>query len=167
VLNCTTLEEHGGGNIISEEPIEDGSRLADHIIEAPRYLRIEGVISPYADNPVDQAVSSFGIITDTLQTKKFRSASDYAADVWARIRALAASRDVFDVTTDREYYKSMVFESYSCSDANNAGTTFLSATLRQVQFASTKSEPFADPAVADTVDKPDNVGSQPMEAIAS
>lgn len=165
MLNCTTSEEHSGGNIISEEPIEDGSRLADHVIEAPRYLRLEGVISPYADGPVSQAISSFGVITDQLQNKRFRTASDYAADVWARIRALAASREPFDVVTDREYYPSMVFESYSCTDTNNAGTTFLSATLRQLQFAFTTSEEFAEASVADTTKKPSDVGAQPLEAL--
>jgi len=165
VLNCTIRERHSGDIAISEAPIEDGSTLADHALILPKVLEIEGVISPYPDNPADQIRMAAGFVADSIRRGKPRSSADYAADVWARIRALASSLETFDVTTDREHYKSMLFEHYECTDTNNAGTTFLIATLRQVQFAKTKFEPFPSDDVKDPLSSTADVGVQQMEAL--
>ena len=165
VLNCTMRERHGGAFAISDAPIEDGSFITDHAIELPRILDIDAVISPFPDNPVDELRSAYSFIRDSIQTQSFRSPLDYAADVWARIRALASSMEPFEVTTDREHYKQMIFESYECIDANNPGSTFLTATLRQVQFAKTRTDTFSAADQANELDATDDVGVQSTEVL--
>lgn len=156
VLNCTTMELHGGDFIITEAPIEDGSVLTDHRIEQPRRLEMEAIISPYPDNLVDQLTG------EGLAAK--RNAASYYRSVWARIRAIASSNETFEVITDREVYSNMTFESYRDPE-DNKGIIRLSAVLREIQIATVLRERFLADSFVDIGGNSADVGLQGLSPL--
>lgn len=155
VLNCTTMEVHGGEFEISLSPLEDGAVLSDHRIELPRVLQMEAIITPYPDNIVDQVRSSIAQV---------KLGQDYYRTVWANVRALASSNEVVEVITGIEIYTSMTFASYSHTEQNE-GIIRLQATLRQVQFASVLRAKYLSPSFSDIGGNSDDVGAQGVEAL--
>lgn len=156
VLNCTLREVHSKEFYISKSPIEDGSVITDHRISLPRILHLEGIISPYPDNPIDQFRGEAG--------RNRRNSKEYFRDVWSRLLALSESKEPFDVYTEAEVYKNMVFERLS-DTKENKGIVQLSAVLHQIQTAKVRVEQYVAPSMTDTISPVDNLGLQETPAL--
>ena len=154
-LNCTMREVHGGSYTIASAPVEESDRIStDHVLKNPVMLEIEGVISQYADNIVDQLRGISGR-SDYAQV-------DYMRSAWARIEALADSRVPFEVVTDRKVYSNMLFVSYQHEDTPEGDAIKLRAMLQQIQVALIYRESTASPAVADALSSTTALGQQPV-----
>lgn len=155
VLNCTLSERHGRRYAISESPIENGATITDHALKLPRVLDLVGVLSPYPDN-IQQALAN--------KASAFVGQNGFpdARGTWARIVALADSRIPFDVYTNLELYRNMMFESFEHTedDQTSGSIITLVATLRQVQFAATISELNIADSVLNNLSSADDVGLQ-------
>ena len=151
ICNCTINERHGGRYLISDSPVEDGTVLTDHVIRAPIILDMVAIFSPYPDNIVDNIRA------------QVRGDQD-AKGLWARIRALADSRETFDVYTVLELYRSMIFESFEHTEQDE-GIIRLQATLRQIQVVKTLTDAYVAPSVMDNLSSSSDVGLQPTSPL--
>ena len=164
VMNCTTSEVHGAQYALSDSPIENGSVLTDHKIRLPRVLQMQAIFSPYADNIVDQERGRAQQIDTLARTREAtrNPGSSYYQTVWSRIRALADSNETFEIITELEVYKSMVFAEFNHTEQNE-GIIRLNATLREIQFSSVRRDLFVKENMADIATGGDDVGLQNLE----
>lgn len=142
VTNCTLSEVHGASYEISTSPVENGTTLTDNVIRRPIMLSMEAIFSPYPDNIIDQFRDA-----DSVDTRA----------TWARIRALADSLEPFEVYTQLQVYKNMMFVEFSHTEQDE-GIIRLQATLQQIQIAGVSNDSYIAESVMDKMLKSTDAG---------
>jgi len=101
-FDATLDELHEWKNEVTQNPVETGSPITDHIIEKPDKLRLQGVIT---NSPLRGEFAGQYFGGDT-QSPRIQTAFD-------AIRELHKSRDVVVVYTKHAIYTDMAIESVS------------------------------------------------------
>ena len=101
-FDATLDELHEWKNEVTQNPVETGSPISDHVIEKPDKLRLQGVIT---NSPLrgEFAGQYFGGDTESPRIQT----------AFEAIRELVKSRDVVVVYTKHAIYTDMVIESVS------------------------------------------------------
>lgn len=116
-LDVTDSEEYEKQYTVTDNPIEDGSNVTDHIQEQPDQVTIGGIISA---TPISDEDIYIGRTTDLL----------------AQLETIAASGVPFDVFGRVKTYKSMLITGISASSSNDTGLSLrMSITLKRVRIA--------------------------------
>lgn len=149
-MHALVSESPQFNTLVTENPVEDGSRMSDHVVNQPMVLQLEGL---FTDTPVALldalAAGAGGLLADQI------GASDAVAGLTAvsagvllrNIRpglsktkfkllvALQTTREPFEVVTGLDIYTNMVFESLSARRAPEDGKSLrFTATLREVRI---------------------------------
>lgn len=124
-LDVSLSETHTANAEVTDNPVEDGTLVSDHIILKPKSLAIEGLVT---ETPIRflsgirDALSDSGV--PRVQT----------AD--QKMNELLETREPFDVVTGLKKYSDMVLTSYVVNRQPARGLELrFSATLRRIQFA--------------------------------
>lgn len=125
-------EEHTSEVEITENPVEDGGIIADHIIVLPKTLEMEIGISDVTLDPAGFPAN------DPFSSIVSRSAT--ALDV---LEGLQESKSIFNVQTGLKYRQNMVLKRVGAfTDKDSAGVLFGKLSLREVQIVTTESVTF-------------------------
>jgi len=124
-LDVSLQETHSMDAEVTDNPVEDGTLVSDHIILKPQALNIEGLVT---ETPIRflsgirDALSDSGV--PRVQT----------AD--QKMQELYKTREPFDVMTGLREYKNMVLTSYVVNRAPARGMSLrFTATMREIKFA--------------------------------
>jgi len=111
---------------LTENPVENGANINDHIIIEPMTFTVEGVVSNIS--------SSFaGQFTRIPQT--FTKGNTKAQEAWKELLELQVSRVPFTLVQGLKEYKNIVILSLSESqDKDTSNGLFFSATMKEIVF---------------------------------
>ena len=114
-LDLTLRQGHGAEVEVSENPIETGAEIADHVVDVPDVLTIQG------------------LQTDTPPIGGFPGRATLA---WRRLKALVRRHELVDVITSTERYRNMMLLRLDMPIAEpQEKAKRFTLTLRQIQFA--------------------------------
>lgn len=135
VIDATVSEEHMSSCDVSDNPIEGGADVADHVQMKPAQLTIEGVIS---DTPLGYAI--IGNIQNLVRSiTTLFGASSRSQDAFDAMIELQKSRQPFTVITSLKRYTNMILVELSVPrTAQTGGAIHFRATMREVFIAQTQ-----------------------------
>ena len=136
VIDATVSEEHLSEAELTENPVEDGVVVTDHVHLKPAQLTIQGVIS---DSPLGYAV--IGNIQNLVRSvSALFGRSSRSIDAYNDLFNLQKSRQPFTVTTGLKRYKNMIMTSLSVPRTAQTGRAIhFSATMREIRIVKSKS----------------------------
>jgi len=131
IVDATVSEEHVSECDVTENPVEDGAKITDHVQIKPKKLTIEGVIS---DAPLGYAVigniQNLVRSVSTLFGKKSRS-----QDAFDDLIKLQESRKPFTVTTGLKRYTNMIMENLSVPRTSQTGAAIhFKAVMKEIRI---------------------------------
>jgi len=106
-LDAVLEESHDWQAEVSMNPVEDGSPVADHVIEQPDKLRIRGFIS---ENPI--------VVSNSIINSRNGGATKLAFDM---MRDLIKSRNTVSVYTKYHVYTDMVITGLNIPRSSSTG----------------------------------------------
>lgn len=135
VVDATVSEEHLSEAELTENPVEDGAVVTDHVHLKPAQLTIQGVIS---DSPLGYAV--IGNIQNLVRSvSSLFGKSSRSVDAYNDLLALQKSRQPFTVTTGLKRYKNMIMTSLSVPRTAQTGRAIhFTATMREIRIVKSK-----------------------------
>jgi hypothetical protein len=144
-LDATVNEVFTASASVTENPVEDGSNVCDHVREEPDELQIEGIIS---NTPIMPMASLYNVPTR-------------AEDAYSALLDLMSARAAITVSTPKGDYEDMVMTSLSRTRNAAAGdAAHVSIKLRKIRkVASTEVGAPKRPATVQKKRKP--LGKQP------
>jgi len=159
-VDASISESHVTSADITENPVEEGAKITDHVQIKPKQLTMTGVIS---DSPINFAVvdnitGAANTIFNALgKTKR-------SIDAYNRLVDLQNTREPFTVTTGLTVYNNMILSSLQVDrEATKANAIYFTATLQEIRIAKTQAivstENLAD-SVKNLGAKKSNLGNQ-------
>jgi len=136
VVDATVSEEHVSTADLTENPVEDGAKVTDHVQLKPSQLTIEGVIS---DTPLGYAV--IGNIQNLVRSvATLFGRSSRSTDAFNNLRKLQESRKPFTVITGLKRYTNMIMTDLSVPrTATTGGAIHFRAVMKEIRIVKSKS----------------------------
>lgn len=131
---------------ITQNPIEDGSSITDHVNLEPRKVTINGLIS---ETPlsISKAITNTAItavagqiLPEFLQgsiVSLFQNSSDRVQDGYKVLKELWENKNPFSIQTNLELYENMIIQSLSIPETVERGLRF-TMTLQQIKVVTTE-----------------------------
>ena len=165
VLDCCESEDHVYKADVTENPIEDGSSVSDHVSLKPVTLKIDGLVSdsPIGFAIIGTALNVFNSIKQLFGTQsRSKSAMDSLIKLWK-------DRTPFTVVTNLKRYDNMVISELEFPYTSDTGHGIdIRCEMVQVSIVKSKilnSTPTV--AAAPLVKSVADLGSQSTEAITA
>lgn len=118
-FDTVVLETHRAEMVITDNPVETGVVISDHMYRQPRTLSI------------DAAVSDVRLINEGFD--RFESEAGRSSAAWDYLNKLMESAEPFSVQTGLKLYESMVIASLTVDqNKSSAAVLFFRADLREV-----------------------------------
>lgn len=118
IPDVSVHEEHVAESEITDNPIEGGGFVTDHIQDLPTVLSIE----------IGHSNAPANLLSDRNPIRHLT--------IWAKLEALKATQIPFIVVTSLKRYNNMIIQRMSLPrDKDSTTVSYISLTLRQVEFA--------------------------------
>jgi len=151
-LDCSVSESHDRSSIVTDNEVEDGASVTDHVRLNPIKLTIEGIIT---DSPISAIQSLGGLVAETFAQKKTDNpvlaslAASGAGSVigllfnsdrspeaaFEALEELWQKREPFKVVTKLKRYESMVIESLTAPRSKEVGRALrFTMALKQIRI---------------------------------
>ncbi len=148
-IDVSIREIHSLRANITRFPVEEGASITDHIINQPRTLTIDGLIS---DTPSDlYTLVTPGLVSGFASTPPSLEAFDTMKSWWG-------NKQILDVQTGLDVYKNMIINNFSFpKDANTGRALRFTISLEEIRRVS--SVVSQSPAVLDGAGATETLGS--------
>jgi hypothetical protein len=120
LLDAILSEGHSLSNTVTKYPVETGATITDHILNAPRQLTLECLVtnSPLRarnKKPVDLGVNSDDFLKTSGKNPQAaaKPANNYAQQAFKALEAMHAARQPVTVVTRMKTYRNMAIDSLS------------------------------------------------------
>lgn len=160
VLDASISEDHVKECEVTENPVEEGAKITDHVQIKPAMLTIEGIISDY---PIGFPIIGNVLNAASTVSNIFDQTSSRSIDAYNQLVKLMDDRQPFTVVTSLKKYESMVFESISVPRTVQSGRALhFTAKLKQIRIVSSQTGPSTTPkaGVKNIAKKASDKGSQ-------
>jgi len=138
VIDATVREEHSSTCEVSENPVEEGADVTDHVYVRPPMLSIEGVIT---DTPLGFAAISNvqNLVTEASNifgfNNPFGGSGSRSIDAFNSLVNLQKTRKPFTVLTGLKRYENMILEDLHVPRTAETGNAIhFTANFRQVRL---------------------------------
>lgn len=162
-LDASVSEEHLSTAELTDNPVEDGAKITDHVQIQPKQLTIEGVVSDFPLGYLEIGnIMNLGRTVMSLFGKSSRS-----VDAYNKLVKLQEKREPFTVVTGLKRYKNMILTELSVPRTAETGKSLqFRAVLREIRIAKTGSVggSFADD-IADKAQSLADKGQQVTDAV--
>ena len=130
VVDAFINETHTFSSEITEDPIESGGTIVDHVYQMPFSLSIEGIIS-------NTPMSLIGLTVFDSVDRYFKDESNnFASNAFAKIEDVFKRREAISIATSLKTYDNMVLESLSVERGGGQQESLrFSCTARQIKLA--------------------------------
>lgn len=129
-VDAVLSETHNFTRQVTENPVENGSPIADHIIENPTTLEIKAIIT---DQPIKGLVDAY---SEGFQRQL--AGSRYTYDAFLALKYMHLNKIYLTVYTEYEHYENMVVEAISIPRQMEDGEALIfTISLKQVRVVST------------------------------
>lgn len=143
-LDASLSETHNRTATITDNEVEDGSIISDHVKLSPKTLSINGMVSDTPVSILGLGVSTddvLGAANDFLDGKKagseglVKNQTRTPKEAWQYLNELMENRTPFSVVTALQRYENMILTSLSAPrSAQNGKSLVFNAELRQIQI---------------------------------
>lgn len=116
-VDAVLSENHTFSREVTTNPTENGSPIADHIIDQADRLEIQAIVT---DQPIKGLLENVESAVDNLL-----GGSKYTADCFAALLKFKEYKGVLAVYTDYRYYEDMVIESININRAPDDGEALI------------------------------------------
>lgn len=158
-LDAAIHEDHVHESDITENPVEEGVEVTDHVQLKPAQLTIEGVIT---DAPLGYSI--IGNIQNLVRSvQSLFGASSRSVDAFNKLLDLRQKREPFTVVTGLKSYDNMIFSRLSVPrEAATGNAIHFTAEMKQIRIVESKtiSNPPRRGDVADRASKTKDNGQQ-------
>lgn len=149
-IDAVLNETHKFDTLVTENPIEDGSAITDHIVNLPFILEMQGRFTDTPFNFLQVIASSTVGLAAQLTVGEIAAGLTAAATAallgeqrpglaktkFQLLVALQSTRDVISVVTGLTTYENMVLESLSAPRAEQDGQSLrFTASFREIKIA--------------------------------
>jgi len=131
-FDAVVQESHEHRNLITENPIEDGSIVSDHKTALPFVLNISGLLT---DTPIAKNIPLFGAIF---------SSEGRARKLMDDIVKIDGENVLFTIITGMKAYKNLLFEELTPQRGSEDSAVRFQAKCKQIQAVSKSGEFFTD-----------------------
>ena len=131
-FDAVVQESHEHRNLITENPIEDGSIVSDHKTKLPFVLNISGLLT---DTPIAKNIPLFGAIN---------SSEGRARKLMDDIVKIDEEDILFTIITGIKAYKNLLFEELTPQRGSEDSAVRFQAKCKQVQVVTKSGEFFTD-----------------------
>ena len=131
-FDAVVQESHEHRNLITENPIEDGSIVSDHKTKLPFVLNISGLLT---DTPIAKNIPLFGAIN---------SSEGRARKLMDSIVKIDEEDVLFTIITGIKAYKNLLFEELTPQKGSEDSAVRFQAKCKQVQVVTKSGEFFTD-----------------------
>lgn len=164
VVDATVSETHLSSCDLTENPVEDGAKITDHVQLKPSELTIEGVIS---DSPLGYAV--VGNIQNLVRsTKSLFGGSSRSIDAYNDLLLLQKSRQPFTVITGLKRYENMIMTELSVPRTAQTGNAIhFRASMKEIRIVKSKTTGLSSVAssVKSLAQKAKDLGQKVTDAV--
>lgn len=135
VIDATVQETHDGTADITENPVEEGAKITDHVQVNSEELTIEGVIT---DTPFGYPV--IGNIQNIINNvASLFGRTSRSVDAFNKLVELKEKREPFTVFTGLKRYESMVIASLSVVRTAQSGKAInFNCVMRKIRIVSSQ-----------------------------
>ena len=135
VIDATLRETHISSSDITENPVEEGAKITDHVQNKPDELIMEGVIS---DSPLGFPILGNIInIVNTVTT--LFGQSSRSQDGYNKLRELKTKRVPFTVITGLKRYENMVIKDLNIDRTATTGKSInFRAVIKEIRIVSSQ-----------------------------
>lgn len=143
-FDSTPRERHSGRAEPTDNPVEDGGVVSDHVVDVPDEVEIQGMIS---NRPI------LALASERARSVLGGTIEERAADAYELIRRFRKARALVQVATELREYEDMLILSEDVTRDRNTGK-ILDITVRLREFRTATVQTVASPEPIDPVDKP-------------
>jgi hypothetical protein len=131
VVDASISEDHLTSCDVTDNPVEDGAKITDHVQIKPAELSMDGVIT---DNPLGYAI--IGNIQNVKRTVEgLFGKSSRSIDQYNELTKLQSSRQPFTVVTGLKRYKNMIMEELSVTRTAQSGKSIhFRAKMKEIRI---------------------------------
>lgn len=167
VIDATVSEDHNASCDLTENPVEEGAKITDHVQINPVQLTVEGVIT---DSPLGYAV--IGNIQNFIRSVStiFGATSPRSLDAFDELLALQKSRRPFTVLTSLKRYQNMILTDLSVPRTIQTGKALhFKAVMKEIRIvkSATSSAPRVSKATKALSAATKNAGNKVSDAVSS
>ena len=127
VVDVVLTEQHTADNVVTSNPVEQGSPISDHVIVQPDVVEISAEVSNYDGN-------------------ESQSLGERAKTAWQQLKKLRNDRNLLRITTHHETYENMAIVSIGAEHVPGfTGRVRLTAKFQKVDvtnFSGAQIDPF-------------------------
>lgn len=133
-IDASVSETHSDTSDVTENPVEQGAKITDHVQIKPKQLTIQGVIS---DTPINFAfVDNVAGAINTV--KSYLGGTTRSIDAYNRLVDIQRKRDPITVITGLRVYSNMILQNISVNRTATTGkAVHFTAELREIRIAGT------------------------------
>jgi hypothetical protein len=148
-FDATIREIHTGVTTMTDHPVEDGSVVADHAVDAPDEIELAAMVS---NRPI------LALAAERSRSVLGGPAQDRANDAFRELDRARRAKELHQVITDLKTYDDMMITSLSVTRDKDS-LEILDCTIRLRQFRVATVEAVEAPEPVSTVDSPEpNLG---------
>jgi hypothetical protein len=129
---------------VTENPVEFGANMNDHIITEPMAFTVTGIVSNISSNKIGQFLRVPTIFSQGITKSK---------EAWEALLKLQANGSLFELVQGLKTYSNVTILSLNHnSDKDTANGLFFTATMKEIIFAGAEiitKEQFTEPDIAD------------------
>lgn len=123
-IDCSVSEMHSFENEVTENPVERGAAVADHIRQKQNFVTVTGIVS---NTPITQ------------EEREATDANQRAEAAFTRLLELRAGGQLITVVTKKRTYRNAAVASLTVPvDGGQGDALFFSATFREVRIVDSK-----------------------------
>ena len=161
VIDATVSEDHNSSCNVTDNPVEDGAKVTDHVQLKPAELTIQGVIT---DAPL-----GFAVIGNIQQVRNIiQGQSARSIDAYNDLLALQKSRRPFTVLTSLKRYENMILVDLSVPRTAQTGRSIhFSAKMKQIRIVENLITGISRSNIPGLAKATRNVGQQVTDAVPS
>jgi hypothetical protein len=143
-LDVIVTESVSASVRMTENPVEYGANVNDHIIVEPMTFSCEGIVSNVSSSVVGQFIRAPSVIADKTKAK----------EAWDELLALRIAREPFTlVQHDSEYENIVLLTLNRNTDKDTANGLFFTATMKELIYVGAEIITSAQAEDEDTADK--------------
>lgn len=161
-IDASVREVHDSDCTATDNPVEEGADVTDHVTIEPKRLSIEGVIT---DTPI-----SFGVVSaveGAVRTVgRLFGMGTRSKNAYDKLVALQATRKPFTVVTGLKVYKNMILEKLSVPRTCDTGNSIhFTANMKEIIIARSQTSSGSGNASADVASLAS--GTQDLGSVAT
>lgn len=152
-LDIVIIEGASATATVTENPVENGADVNDHIIIQPLTFTVQGVVSDISSTLITSIKRTFTAIRNFPES--LTKSTSRSKEAWEALLELQASKTPFTLVQGLKTYENVIIISLNeTQDKDTSRALFFTATMREIIFVGSEilvPEQFNDAGISDSM----------------